>query len=203
MPSGNFARALACCLALAPAPALSLTVDFGTDRQSEPTVNAEAAFAAWSARVGAFTLDNLDGLSGSPLTSTGGNSFSRGFSNFINPSPGVLDGAHLNVFVNSSNPTFTWTPPEPVIAFGFFGYDIEGGDVTVAFDDGAARSETRTAAGPNQDSIFFGVSGLSGPVSTITIIDAYAGFETDAAARAYAQILETAAANAPMKRRRS
>ena len=38
---------------------------------------------------------------------------------------------------------------------------------------------------------------------TSSTIDAYAGFETDAAARAYAQILETAAANAPMKRRRS
>lgn len=38
---------------------------------------------------------------------------------------------------------------------------------------------------------------------TSSTIDAYAGFETDAVASAYARILEAAAAAAPMKRRRS
>ena len=160
LPAAILASALA-----APLPAAALTVFFGADGELE-TLNSESAFADWSAQVGTFTLDTLDGLSGFPPTSTAGNSFSRNFAGFQNPAPGVLDRVFLSVFGTSP---FTWTPPAPVIAFGFFGLDLEGGDLVVSFDDGTPRTETRTTVGPNRDSFFFGVSDLSGPVSSVTI----------------------------------
>ena len=171
MPPSTPARALACALALAPAPALALVVDFGADGELQ-TANSEAAFAAWGARVGAFTLDNLDTLAGSPLTSGEDNVFTGGtslFSGFQNPAPGVLETTHLTAFLTNSNPSFTWTPSAPVIAFGVFGYDLDGQDVTISFDDGAPQSFTKQTPGPSRDSIFFGVSDLAGPVESITI----------------------------------
>ena len=167
------ARALGVSLALAPVPALSLSVFYGADGELQ-TANSEAAFADWSAAVGSFTLDNLDMLAGSPLTSGGGNVFSGGtslFSGFQNPAPGVLETTHLTAFLTGGR-SFTWTPALPVTAFGFFGYDLDGGDVTIAFDDGSAKSFTRATLGPSQDSIFFGVSGLSSPVLSVDIFAA-------------------------------
>lgn len=162
--------ALALCMTAAPLPALSLTVDFGADGALQ-TANSEAAFADWSARVGTFTLDNLDVLFGSPLTSGEGNVFTGGtslFSGFQNPAPGVLETTHLTAFLSGGR-SFTWTPAQPVTAFGFFGFDLDGGDVTISFDDGSTQIITRGTPGPSQDSIFFGVSDLSAPVAGISI----------------------------------
>ena len=164
------ARALGACLALAPMPALSATVFYGADGPLE-TANAEAAFADWSAAVGAFTLDNLDVLAGSPLTSGEGAVFTGGtslFSGFQNPAPGVLETTHLTAFLTSGR-SFTWTPALPVTAFGFFGFDPDGADVRFSFDDGSAKSFTRGTVAGSQGSIFFGVAGLANPVSSVDI----------------------------------
>ena len=167
------ARTLALGLALAPAPALALTVFYGADGPLE-AANSEAAFADWSAAAGAVTLDNLDVLAGSPLISGEGNVFTGGtslFSGFQNPAPGVLETTHLTAFLTGGR-SFTWTPAEPVIAFGVFGFDPDGADVRFSFDDGSAKSFTRGTVAGSQGSIFFGVTGLANPVSSIEIFAA-------------------------------
>ncbi|WP_200344727.1 hypothetical protein [Halochromatium glycolicum] len=167
------APALALCLAVAPMPALSATVFFGADGPLQ-TANSEAAFADWSAAVGSFTLDNLDTLFGSPLTSGEGNVFTGGtslFSGFQNPAPGVLETTHLTAFLTSGR-SFTWTLAEAVTAFGFFGFDPDGEDVRFSFDDGSAKSFTRGTVAGSQGSIFFGVTDLATPVSSVDIFAA-------------------------------
>ncbi len=52
----------------------------GTDAGTSNTTNSDAAFASWSSAVGSFTLDNLNGLTGTggiggSLTSALGNTF--------------------------------------------------------------------------------------------------------------------------------
>jgi hypothetical protein len=154
-------------------PALSATVFFGADGPLQ-TANSEAAFADWSAAVGSFTLDNLDTLSGSPLTSGEGNVFTGGtslFSGFQNPAPGVLETTHLTVFLTGGR-FFTWTLAEAVTAFGFFGFDPDGAAVRFSFDDGLAKSFTKATAAGSQGSIFFGVTDLANPVSSVHIFAA-------------------------------
>tara|TARA_R110001599_G_scaffold344141_1_gene567384 strand:+ start:101 stop:823 length:723 start_codon:yes stop_codon:yes gene_type:complete len=147
------------------------------------TTESDAAFLQWSNSVGDFTLDNLDGLTGSPgiggsLTSNKGNKFTStddmlGMQNF---SFAVLEGTSLQMTkstsANSDNVTsFTWDMIEAVDAFGFYARGNDGGVVTVALNDGSSQSFSLIAASSNSrgDNLFWGVSNLSSAVQSVKI----------------------------------
>lgn len=147
---------------------------------SSSSTPAENAYTAWQTHVTSFSMDNLDGLSGnaSTRTSTLGNTFTRTSNatslsnNNAGGGIGVLQGTVLEVSRNTGSPaSFTWTLAPASNAFGFFGYDLDGGVVTVSFVNGTTQTYTKNTSGnTNQSSnTFWGISGLSSLIASVTI----------------------------------
>lgn len=172
-------QAAAATLLLAAAPTgLATPILFGGTDQGASTVNSDAAFAAWQSSVDGFTLDNFDGVSGTPgfggsLTTSLGNTFSTsddllGSQNF---SFGVLDGNSMRLTQVGDLTDFVWDIADSVDAFGFFSRNNNGGVVTITFDDGGIQQfmlDAATGGGPG-DNLFWGVSGLGMAISSVTI----------------------------------
>lgn len=178
------------------APAAASTVFSGTDPAGE-TAQTYAAFDAWVASVGSFQKDTMDGPSsvqtitdtvttaaGSTFTAPNGNIY--GATIFVDPdevsigtAPDfIMDGLTLGSTalwqvgstVFSEDILFTWELPEPSTAFGFFSTDHDGFDLGVSFDIGEGLEEfTFTTADSNWEVSFWGISGLSAPVSVVTL----------------------------------
>ena len=177
--------ALACLAAVGLSQSASASITFfGTDNFGS-LVNSTAAFNAWASTVPVYELDNLDGLSGTSgttasLTSTLGNNFttpsSVGDLTSISPTTSYVGGPvsgtalQANVDSNTGEATFTWNLAQSTKAFGFNAYDNDGGDVTVTYVDGSTEvfSVNTTATGSG-DGLFWGVSGLTNWVATVTI----------------------------------
>lgn len=159
-------------------PASAVPIVFSGKDVGAATTNSNQAFANWSASVGSFTLDNLDGLSGTfgfggSVTSSLGNRYSTpdDLLGTLNLTFGVLDGVSLRLTRVGSLTQLSWQPLVPVDAFGFFSRNHFGGTVTIAFDDGAVRSFALTAAGPAGpgDNLFWGVDALDNAIASVTI----------------------------------
>ncbi len=163
------------CTAL---PASAVPIVFSGTDVGVATTNSDQAFANWSASVGSFTTDNLDGLAGTfggggSVTSSLGNSYSTpdDLLGTLNLTFGVLDGVSLRLTRIGALTELNWQPLVPVDAFGFFSRNHFGGTVTIAFNDGAVRSYQLTAAGPAGpgDNLFWGVDGLDNAIASVTI----------------------------------
>lgn len=168
---------IAACLFTA-LPATAVPIVFSGTDVGAATTNANQAFANWSASVGAFTLDNLDGLTGTlgfggSVTSALGNVYSTpdDLLGTLNLTFGVLDGTSLRLTRVGTLTQLNWQPLVPVDAFGFFSRNHFGGTVTIAFNDGAVRSFALTAAGPAGpgDNLFWGVDALDNPITNVMI----------------------------------
>ncbi len=83
----------------------------------------------------------------------------------------VLQGTSVRLTRVGNLTQLNWTPLIPVDAFGFFSRNHFGGIVTIAFDDGTARSFQLTAAGPSGpgDNLFWGVDALDNPIASVSI----------------------------------
>lgn len=172
----RFSTIVLCLFTALPASAVPM-VFAGTD-VGVATTNSNQAFANWSGSVGSFTLDNLDGLSGTfgfggSVTSSLGNRYSTpdDLLGTLNLTFGVLDGVSLRLTRVGNLTQLNWQPLVPVDAFGFFSRNHFGGTVTIAFDDGAVRSFALTAAGPAGpgDNLFWGVDALDNAIASVTI----------------------------------
>jgi hypothetical protein len=84
---------------------------------------------------------------------------------------GVISGDGLLLDGGSNHATFVWALATPSNAFGFFTYDNDNGDVTIKFDDGGLRTYRFTANGRiyGRDSSFWGITGLTSLVTSVTI----------------------------------
>jgi hypothetical protein len=139
------------------------------------TAQAEAAFANWQSGVGSFSVDPLAGLSGTDgfnanLTSAAGNTFASA-DDFLVPTSltqGVMSGDVLALSRSGGLATLVWTLAQPANAFGFFGFDNDGGALTVLFVDGTSHEYAMNGAGED-DSIFWGITGLDSAIASITI----------------------------------
>lgn len=172
----RFSTIVLCLFTALPASAVPMVFS-GTD-VGVATTNSNQAFANWSGSVGSFTLDNLDGLSGTfgfggSVTSSLGNRYSTpdDLLGTLNLTFGVLDGVSLRLTRVGNLTQLNWQPLVPVDAFGFFSRNHFGGIVTIAFDDGAVRSFALTAAGPAGpgDNLFWGVDALDNAIASVTI----------------------------------
>ena len=194
--------ALALTLAVAAGPALSATVFSGTDPAGE-TAQTYAAFDAWVASVGSFQKDTMDGpdstqvitdsvvtAAGSTFNAPNGNIYGAtwfvDFDTSIGTAPDfIMDGLSLGSTalwqvgntVLSADILFTWELPEPSTAFGFFSTDHDGFELGVSFDIGdGLQAYTFQTADSNWDVNFWGISGLSAPVSVVTLSSTDTGF---------------------------
>ena len=167
----------ACCMLIA-VQANAVPMIFSATDVGVATTNSDQAFTNWSASVGTFTLDNLDGLSGTTgfggsVTSSLGNIYSTpdDLLGSLNLTFAVLEGTSLRLTRVGPLTQLSWQPLIPVDAFGFFSRNHFGGIVTIAFDDGTARSFQLNAAGPSGpgDNLFWGVDGLDNPIANVTI----------------------------------
>ncbi|MEQ9408669.1 MAG: PEP-CTERM sorting domain-containing protein [Fuerstiella sp.] len=137
--------------------------------------DANAAFALWQTDVnGVFVQDSFDGLSGSPLTTTQGNSFTpfNGGSLSANSSGltgGVIDGTYLRLDNGSGAGGFTWSLATPSYAFGMFGYDNDGGTLSISFVDGTTQNYTAPTGPGSGDSTFWGISGLTSAIASVSL----------------------------------
>ena len=163
---------LNCSPALLPAPGPG-AIYCGTDAGNTDT-NSNAAFAAWSAAVGTFDLENLDDASAAAnvVTTGSGNTFSAVDTEFLsvfNFSFQVLQGNHLRLNGPAGVPnSFTWTLPSPVASFGFFGRSNAGSVISVAF--GSSESPVDFLAGPGgNDNLFIGIHNAAAPISSVTV----------------------------------
>lgn len=167
---------LSALLALAVPAAAAPMQFFGFDA-ANGTANSEAAFADWSAFVGAFDLDNLDVLTGTAglggsLTSDLGNTFTVDGDDFISINTfgfPVMDGDNLRLTGNGSELGFTWDLATPSTAFGFFSRDNDGGIITVTYLDGTIQSVEFQGAPNGNDNLFWGIAGLGSPVASVSI----------------------------------
>lgn len=151
--------------------AFAYTVSFGADLASS-TTNSDAAFAEWQGLVAGYTLDTMDGLSGTPAggTTALGNTFTaRGGLGIFNANVGVIDGTALSVDRRIGGSPFTWNLVRPANGFGIFGHDNDGGTVSITFVDGSSVTEQFQAASSSSDNMFWGISGLSSLVASVTI----------------------------------
>lgn len=173
--SGAAAIPLGCSPALTPAPGPG-AIFCGTDAANSD-VNSNAAFAAWSAAVGPFDLENLDdGVAAANVVTTGsGNTFSAVDTEFLsvfNFSFQVLQGNHLrlNGPQGGSN-SFTWALPTPASSFGFFGRSNAASLIRLEFAGTASPIEFLAGPGGN-DNLFIGVQDLGAAVSSVTVTTA-------------------------------
>lgn len=180
----KFLTVLAVSSFLAMGSANALTVRSGGDA-SGSTTNSENAFTAWQGDVSSFTLDNMTGIGlgdcGGVCTTDAGNTFTQGAGALqgTNFTQGVVSGPNMLLIQEDVEGYFTWTLPEPVDAFGFFAFDTDGQTITINFNDGTAQELTFASAndigctggtpGCSSDSLFWGVSGLSQKISSVTI----------------------------------
>ena len=136
------------------------------------TTNSEDAFASWSAAVGTIQTDILTGLSClSDVCMTDASNTFTGFTNLIAIplTTGVVAGDVLQL--NPEGPTgFLWEFSSLVSAFGFFTNDNDGGIVTIEFFDTKERSFSFKAEAGDDDNAFWGITGLAGPISSVTIL---------------------------------
>lgn len=155
-------------------PAYALTVHQGVDAAGS-TANSQSAFADWQADVSGFTTDDLTGLAcgGGPVTctSSAGNTFTQGVGSLMaaGANLGVVSGANLLLVQPSAPGSFTWTLAQPANAFGFFAYDTDGENVTIAFDDGSAQEFMIATAMGTGDNLFWGITGLGATITSVTI----------------------------------
>ena len=134
------------------------------------STNSNAAFANWSASVASFQTEDFTGLSvvGSATADTAlGNNFTADSINTTfgadNFDIGVIQGDTLRVSRGDAAAQFTWNIVQPSDAFGFFVRDLSGGSVNISFNDGTSQNFNVSG-----DSLFWGVSGLSADISTVS-----------------------------------
>lgn len=170
----KFLTVLAVSSFLAMGSANALTVRSGGDA-SGSTTNSENAFTAWQGDVSSFTLDNMTGIGlgdcGGVCTTDAGNMFTQGAGALqgTNFTQGVVSGPNMLLIQEDVEGYFTWTLPEPVDAFGFFAFDTDGQTITINFNDGTAQELTFATGLGSSDSLFWGVSGLSQKITSVTI----------------------------------
>ncbi len=149
----------------------------GTDTgASGVTTNSDAAFDSWAASVASYSMDDFSGLSSPNFTTDDGNDFdavsgSGSISDSNYHSGGVVDGPDYLVLSRDGDNvgSFVWTLATPSNAFGVFGLDNDGGTITIGFTGGASSTYTLPAATGSDDSLFWGISGTSTNVSSVTI----------------------------------
>jgi len=155
-------------------PAYALMVHQGADA-SGSTTNSQSAFAGWQAAVSGFATDDLTGLAcgGGPVvcTTTAGNTFTQGVGDLMaaGANLGVVSGANLLLVQPNAPGSFTWTLAQPANAFGFFAYDTDGENVTIAFDDGSVQEFMIATAMGTEDNLFWGITGLGANITSVTI----------------------------------
>lgn len=146
--------------------------------------DAQGAFNQWSAAVGArnFTTDGTDGGTG---TGGSGGSYTTALGNVFSISSGsagneiyrfttgnfrVLSGSYLGVIKRDTDATLTWSIAAPAVnSFGFNFFDTDGGTVRIDFVSGTYKTFSINSANINGESNFWGISGLSNPVSSVSI----------------------------------
>ena len=148
-------------------------VTFGADDLGGDT-QTNAAFTTWASTLTNVVVDGIDALTGpvgtnGNLTSTAGNNFTSVEDGIylFNGSP-PLDPT-LQLIFSDTLGTFTWNLAQPSNAFGFFGWDNDGGTVSISFLDGTVQSSSVVAEAGSDDNLFWGISGLSSLVSSVTI----------------------------------
>lgn len=175
----NLLVALSCMLAIisgyAQVAVAIPAVTSGTDDQSGDT-QTNAAFTTWASTLTNVVVDDIDDLTGTSgangnLTSTAGNNFtSQEDGIFLFNGTPPLDNTLQLIFSVSETPgTFVWNLAKPSNAFGFFGWDNDGGTVSISFVDGAVQNYSLVAEAGSDDNLFWGISGLSSLVSSVTI----------------------------------
>jgi hypothetical protein len=102
-----------------------------------------------------------------------GHTFTAGNANGLNPQNQPASGMfahsgthylHGGSFVNGGSSPVIWDLPSPQTGFGFFGTDVESGDITIRFVSGGIQ--TYQVGGLN---FFWGILDTPEPVSQVTI----------------------------------
>lgn len=157
------------------------TVISATDRGSYAW-NSRKAQLAWTEAVAGRELDDLEGLTGrfgesADILSAKGGRFSttddrlRQVNNRRPLNVPVLTGSYLALLGDGPVSSFTWSLPRAANGFAFSAWGNHGGSLVISFtENGDQQSYFMQAAEHVSDgSLFWGIYGLKGTVSTVTI----------------------------------
>jgi len=174
----TLAGLVAALSALSPHNAQALSLYQGVDG-APLTTNSDAAFAAWQSNVvGGGTVDNLSTLNciGNFCNTALGNQFvkTQGDSLIeVSLTEGVIDGSNLQLTKpvgGDASGQFIWNlAGSGANAFGFFGHENDGGQVTVEFSDGSTITQNLFTAPGSFGNMFFGATGTNALIDLVTI----------------------------------
>jgi hypothetical protein len=143
------------------------------------TTSSDMAFSAWQSNVvGGGTVDDLSTLScaGNFCNTALGNQFFKTQGNSLteaNFNLGVIDGENLQLSKTpdaAATGQFVWNlAGSGANAFGFFGHENDGGQVTVEFSDGTSITQNIATASGSFGNMFFGVTGANALIDLVSI----------------------------------
>jgi hypothetical protein len=142
-------------------------------------INSNLKFAQWASMAGNYTVESFESVPPTELTMdftvnghtfTAGNSY--GLSILDQPMAGMTahSGTHYlhgGSYANGGASPVLWDLPSAQTGFGFFGTDVELGNVTITFVSG--DSHTFAVEGTN---FFWGILNTPQPVLKVTITPA-------------------------------
>jgi hypothetical protein len=143
-------------------------------------INSNIKFAQWASMAGNYTTESFESVAPTPLitsfTTTNGHTFTAGSSYGLSvldqPDSGMFahSGTHYlhgGSFVTGGASPVVWNLPSAQTGFGFFGTDVELGNVTITFVSG--DSHMFVVGGTN---FFWGILNTPQPVLKVTITPA-------------------------------